>query len=199
MRHRLSFANVTSMLALFVALGGTSYAAVTLSANSVTKGHLRTNSVGKSEIRTNAVGRAEVASSAVSSSEIRNSGVGTVDVRDESLALEDLAPAARTSLGDLNGVTFRAGATAAGALAGGNARSVSTRRQRRLHGRAGPRRQRLPVLRRRRGCQTGTTIEAPPAGLATAEPSATNTQVIVKTYNPAGTLTDAPFNLLVAC
>ena len=62
MRPRLSFANVTSALALFVALGGTSYAAATLSANSVNKSHLRTNSVGKSEIRSRAVGQSEVAS-----------------------------------------------------------------------------------------------------------------------------------------
>src|SRR5215217_3857180 len=36
-RKRLSFANVTSMLALFIALGGTGYAAATLPANSVGK------------------------------------------------------------------------------------------------------------------------------------------------------------------
>ena len=34
-RARLSFANVMSLLALFVALGGSSYAAVTLARNSV--------------------------------------------------------------------------------------------------------------------------------------------------------------------
>jgi hypothetical protein len=35
LRQRLTFANVVSLIALFVALGGSSYAAVTLKKNSV--------------------------------------------------------------------------------------------------------------------------------------------------------------------
>ena len=50
LRARMSFANVTSMLALFVALGGTSYAAATLPANSVGKSQIRSGAVGKSEV-----------------------------------------------------------------------------------------------------------------------------------------------------
>src|SRR5918992_5072852 len=121
-RPRLSFANVTSMLALFVALGGTSYAAVTLKSNSVNKSHLRTNSVGKSEIRARAVGRSEVGSNAIGASELRTSAVGSNDVRDETLGANDLTPAARAAL---NGVTFRASATAAGGLTAGNVRRVA--------------------------------------------------------------------------
>ena len=49
-RTRLSFANVVSALALFLALGGTSYAAAQLPFNSVGKGQIKSNAVGKSEI-----------------------------------------------------------------------------------------------------------------------------------------------------
>jgi hypothetical protein len=55
-RARLSFANVTSALALFVALGGTSYAAITLPENSVGTREIRTGGVGKAEIQTGGVG-----------------------------------------------------------------------------------------------------------------------------------------------
>jgi len=43
--RRLTFANVTSLLALFVALGGTSYAAITLPANSVGATQLKNRSI----------------------------------------------------------------------------------------------------------------------------------------------------------
>jgi hypothetical protein len=40
LRTRLTFANVVSVIALFVALGGTSVAALTLSRNSVKSRHI---------------------------------------------------------------------------------------------------------------------------------------------------------------
>jgi hypothetical protein len=190
------------MLALFVALGGTSYAAVTLTANSVNKSHLRTNSVGKSEIRSRAVGRSEIGTNAVSSSELRTSAVGTTDVRDESLEIADLTPAARAALADLNGVTFRASGTAAGGLTAGNARSLA---------RTGPGVYTVELGRDVSACQysadvtgvkNGATIEEPTApGFAIASPSATATQVIVRTFNTAAppVAEDRPLSLLVAC
>ncbi len=71
LRARLSFANVTSGLALFVALGGTSYAAVALPANSVGTDQIRRGAVGTSEIRTGGVGGREVKTGAIGSSELR--------------------------------------------------------------------------------------------------------------------------------
>ena len=48
--------------------------------------------------------------------------------------------------------------------------------------------------------KNGTTIETPPIDFeATAEPSATATQVIVKTYDAATSPLDSPFSLLIAC
>jgi hypothetical protein len=50
LRPRLSYANVVASLAVFIALGGVSWAAVTLPANSVGKRHLRNNSVTGAEV-----------------------------------------------------------------------------------------------------------------------------------------------------
>ncbi len=49
------YANVTSTMALVVALGGTSYAAITLPANSVGSKQIKKNGVASSDIRSNAV------------------------------------------------------------------------------------------------------------------------------------------------
>jgi hypothetical protein len=54
-RRRLSFANVTSCLALFVALGGTSYAAIKIPKNSVSSAQIKKSAVANSDLRANAV------------------------------------------------------------------------------------------------------------------------------------------------
>lgn len=55
LRSRLSYANVTASLALFVALGGTSYAALTLPRDSISSKQIRANAVRSVEIRNNAI------------------------------------------------------------------------------------------------------------------------------------------------
>ena len=67
---RLGYANVTATVALVVALGGTSYAAVKLPANSV----------GSREIRTGAVGNAELKANAVTSAKVRNGTLLAADI-----------------------------------------------------------------------------------------------------------------------
>jgi hypothetical protein len=56
LKERLTFANVAASLALFIALGGTSYAAITLPRNSVGANQLRTGSVRSSEIKDRSIG-----------------------------------------------------------------------------------------------------------------------------------------------
>jgi hypothetical protein len=51
MRPRLTYANVVASLALFVALGGSSYAALELANGSVKKKHLATNSVVSKKVK----------------------------------------------------------------------------------------------------------------------------------------------------
>jgi hypothetical protein len=58
-RKHLSFANVTALVALFVALGGVSYA-ITLPRDSVGKRQIEPKAVGAAEIRRAAVGSSEV-------------------------------------------------------------------------------------------------------------------------------------------
>src|SRR4051812_42384736 len=67
-RNRLTYANVMATIAVFIALGGSSYAAL----------KLPTNSVGAREIRTGAVRSSEL--------------------KDRSVAPEDLAPSTRAAL-----------------------------------------------------------------------------------------------------
>src|SRR5687768_7864943 len=51
MRQRLTFANVTSVIALFVALGGSSYAAIELSQGSVKRKHIAKNAVVSKKVK----------------------------------------------------------------------------------------------------------------------------------------------------
>jgi hypothetical protein len=55
LKQRLTYANVTATLALFVALGGSSYAALSLPRNSVGANQIRVGAVGTSEIRDRSV------------------------------------------------------------------------------------------------------------------------------------------------
>lgn len=63
-RPRLTYANVTATLALFIALGGTSYAVVQLPRNSVGPAQLRSNAVTSAKIRNGTVRRTDLARSA---------------------------------------------------------------------------------------------------------------------------------------
>jgi hypothetical protein len=211
-RNATSFANVTSAMALFIALGGTSYAAVSLSRNDVGAWHIRSGAVGKSEIRRSAVSASELRRNGVRPSEIRRDAVGPSEVRanaintdeiaDRGLEAADLSAAARTALAAANAVTFRTAATAAGAAAGGNARSIAHAAASGAYtvdlGQDVSACHYSAVLG---GVKTSTGIEAPPASarLVTASPSTDVSKVVVKTFDANGNPLDAPFHLLVAC
>jgi hypothetical protein len=68
LRERLSFANVMSVIAVFIALGGASYAAV----------KLPKNSVGAKQIKKNAVTTAKIKDGAVTGPKLNLSTLGTV-------------------------------------------------------------------------------------------------------------------------
>jgi hypothetical protein len=72
LRKHLSYANVTASLALFLALSGGAYAAVSLSKNSVGAKQIKAKAVGKSELRARSVGAAKLAPNAVSSPAVRD-------------------------------------------------------------------------------------------------------------------------------
>jgi len=84
-RNHLSFANAISMIALFVALGGTSVAAISLAKNSV----------GAKQIKKNGVGASEIKRSAVRTGEVRNGAL-----RAEDFAAGQLPQGAKGDKGD---------------------------------------------------------------------------------------------------
>ena len=96
---RLSYANVTASLALFVALGGTAAAAVTLPRDSV----------AARQIRADAVRSPEIAKDAVRSPEIRAEAVRSSELEDGGIRLEDIADGARDALAGADGPRGPAG------------------------------------------------------------------------------------------
>jgi hypothetical protein len=203
-RARLSFANVTSTLALFLALGGTSYAAATLPFNSVGKGQIKSNAVGKSEIAANSVGTSELRNSGVAAADIKSGAVGPSEVRpnaidsdelaDGGIGAADLSDAAKTAVAALNGVTYRASAHGDGTAPAGNAKGIT---------RASAGVYNVDLGTDVSACQTSATIGgATPAGpgFITVTPGASNNVLTVSTFNIDGTTAaDRSFSLLVAC
>ena len=70
-QKNFNVANILSVTALMVALGGTSYAAVTLPKNSVSS----------AQIKTSAVKGSDIASAAVTSSDVKNGSLTTADFK----------------------------------------------------------------------------------------------------------------------
>src|SRR4051795_5606509 len=63
LRERLSYANVMATLAVFIALGGSSYAAIKLPRNSVDAAEIRTGAVRSPEIKDRSIKTADLAQS----------------------------------------------------------------------------------------------------------------------------------------
>jgi hypothetical protein len=70
MRQRLTFANVISVIALFIALGGGAYAAVALPKNSV----------GSKQIKKNAVTNAKIGKNAVTGAKVKDGSLTGTDI-----------------------------------------------------------------------------------------------------------------------
>jgi hypothetical protein len=185
-RERLTYANVVASLALFVALGGTSYALT-----------LPRNSVGPKQLRADAVGRSELRKGAVTSAGIRNRSIRSGDL--SSRARDGLrGPAGPSGPAGPPGPTFRAAVSAVGQLVRGNAQGTS------------------PAGAGARLIAFGVPVDAcvataslatvpgegnpvpPPLGHITTEPGSGG-RVLVRTYNPDGRPAPLPFHLVVAC
>jgi hypothetical protein len=63
MRSHLTVSNVLSVVAVFAALGGTSYAAVKVSKNSVGASQIKTNAVGSSEVKNGSLRKVDLRAS----------------------------------------------------------------------------------------------------------------------------------------
>ena len=178
LRSRLSYANVTATLALFIALGGTSYAAVTLPKNSV----------GHSQIKKNAVRSGEI--------------------RSKSIRLSDISTRTRSALGGQAGPPGPQGPAGPPAVSehvqvdsGGGSKGTGsvTHTESNIY---------TAIFKRDvSACaygvslvaaQNGPVFEEPPAGRITAA-SAGGPNVTVKTFDAAGNPSPLPFHLIVAC
>jgi len=78
LRPRLTFANVVSCLALFVALGGSAYAVKRLPKNSVGTEQLKKNAVTKKKVRKSAIDSRRVKNNSLTGADIKLSKLGTV-------------------------------------------------------------------------------------------------------------------------
>jgi hypothetical protein len=78
MRPRLSYANVMATIAVFIALGGASYAALKLPKNSVGAKQIKKNSVVTAKIKNEAITGAKVKKGTLTGTQINASTLGTV-------------------------------------------------------------------------------------------------------------------------
>jgi hypothetical protein len=179
LKSRLTYANVTATLALFIALGGSSYAAFTLPHNSV----------GSKQLRTGAVASRQV--------------------HDRSIRLRDISGSARRALRGQRGATGATGATgpagapavryfatmsAAGGLLRGNATSGGHE--------AAIGSYTVGFGQSVSACSFSATLGTTDASTAPPGRITVNDQggrVGVQTFDAAGSPADLPFHLVVAC
>jgi hypothetical protein len=183
-RSKLSYANITATAALFIALGGTGYAALTLPRNSV----------GSAQIRPKAVGQSDMRSRAVNSRVIRN----------KSVRLTDISTSARDALRGAQGppgtpaFPFRAAVSTGGVAAFGNARTVAHVSGTNEYG--------IDFGRNPTSCIFSATLAAVQAGPVLEQPqpgritvSRDSARVLVHTFNAAGAASEQPFHLAMSC
>lgn len=84
-RGHLTFANLTALLALFVALGGSSYAALSVGGEQIVD-----NSVRSKDLRNNGVRGRDIRKGTVRGTDVRNGDLQGKDVRDNTLTGADL-------------------------------------------------------------------------------------------------------------
>lgn len=176
LKSRLTYANVIASVALFVALGGSSYAALSLPRNSV----------GGNQIRTGAVTSRQI--------------------HDYTVALRDVSFGARRALRGATGPTGPAGPAGASAprdfaavnAAGGLVHGTAT-----SGGRAGsPGSYTVGFANSTSACAVAASLGSTDTSVVPAGRVTTSDQggkVGVQTYDATGAPADLPFNLIVAC
>jgi hypothetical protein len=171
LRTRLTYANVAATLALVLAAGGSSYAALSLPRDSVGSAQIRRGAVGTGELRNHGVHAIDIAPSTRRSLRGSRGPAGT--------------PAARFfAVVDSNGVFIRGNATSGGHTAVGSgvytvgfAQSVST-----------------CAYAASLGTVDGSAVV--PGRVTVTDVGG---RVEVHTFDQNGTAADLPFHLIVAC
>ena len=193
MRARLTYANVMATLAVFVALGGTSYAIA----------QLPRDSVGAAQIRRGAVGVSELKARAVSSRTIRDRSVGLRDVsRSARRALRGAKgdPGAQGGAGPPgpSGIAYHAALNSGGGRVRGNAVGSSHQGGTGLYA--------IAFARDVSGCEATATLAAVLNGPVLEQPTpgritvgSDGSQLTVRTFDVDGAPRDQPFNVIAVC
>ena len=175
LRSRLTYANVTASLALFIALGGTSYAAITLPRDSVGAKQVRAGAIGSSEIRNRAITVRDISRSARKALRGKQGPAG---------------PAGITEYAQISSDGARVNGTAVGSSWGATAPEVHQIQFARDVSRCAYSATLADV--------PGGTVPAAVPGRVTVA-SAGGPAIVVKTYDAAGNPAALPFHVIVAC
>ena len=193
LHQHLSYANVTATLALFVALGGTSYAALTLPKNSVGERQLRSKSVGGSELRSSSVRGRHLADRAITLRKLSRSA--RTDLRGAT------GPGGPPGPPGPSGITLRASVAPTGGIVRPRDGTVGST------GSSTVNEYIISFSRSIAACtptatlarvEGGNTVKEPPPGRITVGDAGDNA-VSVKTFNAAGEPDQIGFSLIVAC
>jgi hypothetical protein len=98
LRTRLTFANVTSCLALFIALGGASYAATQLPKDSVGAKQLMKNAVTTAKVKKEAITAAKVKKGTLTGKQINLAKLGTVPSATHAASADSIPQAEATHI-----------------------------------------------------------------------------------------------------
>ena len=88
LRRHLSYSNLVATLALFIALGGVSYAAVKIPAKSVGTKQLKKGAVGTKQLKKRAVGIGQLKPDSVTSTQVKNGSLLAEDFKAGELGAE---------------------------------------------------------------------------------------------------------------
>ncbi|MDO8628974.1 MAG: hypothetical protein Q7R41_00640 [Phycisphaerales bacterium] len=97
LRGHMTYANIVSSLALFLALGGVSWAATQLPKNSVGNKAIKKNAVTGSKIKKNSITSTKIKSGAINTSDVRNESITGAKVNEGSLGTVPVATASDTA------------------------------------------------------------------------------------------------------
>jgi hypothetical protein len=120
LRPRVTYANVTATLALFIALSGGAYAATAIPANSVGSKQLKHGAVVAAKIKGNAVTGSKVLGNSLTGADINESSLAKIP----SATVADTATHAASSAA-LDGATYKTAAGTAPATSAANAATAT--------------------------------------------------------------------------
>jgi hypothetical protein len=209
LRRRPSPALIVATIALFVAIGGTTYAGITLPANSVGPAQLKRSAVVNSRIYPGAVSNSKMGRGAVTFSKMASNQMTSAKIRNASLLGEDMVNETITGQqvneATLN-ITRFALVDGTGTLAGGSTGvTVASAVGNTVVVNFGSSMAGRPILATLSGETPGQIVAAPcggasssnPNGVACAGAFTTPQYVQVKTFNAAGNEAARPFSLSI--